>query len=46
MPGRSTIDEIFAVRMLTEKLIEVQRQLNCVLTDFEKAYGTVPKTEL
>ena len=36
MPGKSTIDAIFALRMLTEKYIEGQRQLNCVFIDLEK----------
>ena len=40
MPGKSTIDAIFALRMLTEKYIEGQRQLNCVFID------RVPRTEL
>ena len=46
MPGRSTTDTIFALRMLTEKFIEGQRQLNCVFIDLDKPYDRVPRTEL
>lgn len=37
MPGRSTTDAIFALRMLMEKYREGQKELHCVFVDLEKA---------
>ena len=45
MPGRGTTDGIFALKILTEKFIEGQRQWNCVFIDLEKVYYRVPRTE-
>ena len=46
MPGKGTIDAMFALRMLMEKYREGQRELHCVFMDLEKAYDRVPKEEL
>ncbi|XP_063593838.1 uncharacterized protein LOC134770829 [Penaeus indicus] len=46
MPGRSTTDAIFALRMVTEKYREGQKQLSCVFIDLEKADDRVPREEL
>ena len=46
MPGKGTIDAMFALRMLIEKHREGQRELHCVFVDLEKAYNRVPREEL
>ena len=43
MPGRSTIDAIFSLRMLLEKWSEGQKAVHCAFIDLEKAYDMVPR---
>ena len=38
MPGKSTRDALFALRVLMEKYREGQKELHCVFEDMEKAY--------
>ena len=46
MPGRSTADAIFCLRMLLEKWTEGQKAVHCAFIDLEKAYDRVPREEL
>ena len=43
MPEKETTDAMFALRMLTEKYREGQRELHDVFIDLEKAYDRVLK---
>ena len=46
MPGRSTTDAIFCLRMLLEKWTEGQKAVHCAFIDLEKAYDRVSREEL
>ena len=45
MPGKSTTDALFALRVLMEKYREGQKELHCVFVDLENAYDKVPREE-
>ena len=42
MPGRGTIDGIFAIRQLMEKYRAINKHLYLVFVDLEKAFDRVP----
>ena len=46
MPGRSTTDGIFFLRMLLKKWIERQKAVHCAFINLEKAYNSVPREKL
>ena len=46
MPGKSTTDALFALRVLMEKYRECQKELHCMFEDLEKAYDKVPREEM
>ena len=46
MPGRSTTDAIFYLRVLLEKWTEGQKAVHCAFIDLEKAYDRVPREKL
>ena len=46
MPGRSTTNAIFCLRMLLEKWTEGHKAVHCTFIDLEKTYDRVPGKEL
>ena len=46
MPGRSTTDALFCLRMLLEKWTEGKKAVHCAFIDLEKAYDRVPTEKL
>ena len=46
MPGRSTTDALFALRVLMEKYREGQNELHCVFVDLEKVNDNVRREEV
>ena len=46
VPGRSTTDTIFSLRMLLEKWNEGQKTVNCVFIDLEKSDDWVPRKQM
>ena len=46
MPGKSTTDALFALRVLMEKYREDQKELHCVFVDLENAYDKIPREDV
>lgn len=46
MPGRGTMDPLFALRQLLERYGEKKKDLHLIFIDLEKAYDTIPREEL
>jgi len=46
MPGKSTNDAVFALKILMEKYRDGHKDLHCIFIDLEKVYDRVPREEL
>jgi len=44
--GRSVIDNIFALKIINEKLWEYNHSVQYLFIDFQKAYDSVPRETL
>ena len=45
-PGRSTINQIFALQQIFEKLWEYAKEVNACFVDLEKTYDRIPRDKL
>ena len=45
-PGRGCIDQIFSLRMITEKFLAVNQKVFCAFVDLEKAFDRVVRANL
>ena len=45
-PGRSTMDQIFALQQIFEKSWEYAKEVNACFVDLEKAYDCIPGDKL
>ena len=45
-PGRSTMDQIFALQQIFEKSWEYAKEVNACIVDLEKAYDRIPRDKL
>ena len=45
-PGRSTMDQIFALQQIFEKSWEYAKEVNACLVDLKKAYDRIPRDKL
>ena len=45
-PGRSTMDQIFALQQIFEKSWEYAKEVNACFVDLEKAYDRIPRDKL
>ena len=44
--GRSTMDQIFALKQIFEKSLEYAKEVNACFVDLEKAYDRIPRDKL
>ena len=45
-PGRSTMNQIFALQKILEKSWEYAKEVSACFVDFEKAYDRIPRDKL